>query len=151
MLDSTRTRSSGGIALWYCPMLERAPRTHAMADRKVRNNGASPWLHSTHHPISMAREKQVFCKRWWLREQGAHQQTYHSRSKGSKFNLPDPLAISSPICILMAPISSRNRIYVGENKQIKSSNIHKTAFIPTPPEAIHSNVQTSTFLSVNCW
>ena len=34
MLDSTLTRSSGGVALLKCPILERAPRTRAMADHK---------------------------------------------------------------------------------------------------------------------
>ena len=53
-------------------------------------------------------------------------------AKGNEFNLPDSLAISSLVCILMAPISSRNRIYVEESKQIKSSSIHKTVFGLTP-------------------
>ena len=57
---------------------------------------------------------------------------HHNWSKGSEFNLPDPLAISMPLCILMVSISSRNRIYIRGGKRIKNSHIHKTAFRLTP-------------------
>ena len=53
---------------------------------------------------------------------------HHNWSKGSEFNLPDPLAISMPLCILMVSISSRNRIYIRGGKRIKNSRIHKTVY-----------------------